>query len=69
LEPRLPEPKHQRPEGETVNALWSLGATAKVFRDRGVRFAYGPTKLEPLRILYFNIFDRGGKLLEFGQQI
>jgi hypothetical protein len=46
-----------------------LGATAKICRDRGVRFACEPTKLEPLRIRYYNIFDRGGKLLEFGQQL
>jgi hypothetical protein len=43
----------------------TFGATAKIFRDRGVRSACESTKLEPLRIRYFNIFDHGGKLLEF----
>jgi hypothetical protein len=56
-----------RPSGP--KATWSLpcgpsGATAKVFRDRGVRFACESTKLEPLRIRYFNILDRGGNLFE-----
>jgi hypothetical protein len=46
-----------------------LGATAKILRDRGVRFACEPIKREPLRIRYHDIFDRGGKLLEFGQQL
>jgi hypothetical protein len=41
-----------------------FGATAKMFRDRGVRVACESTKLEPLRILYFNVFDRGGNLFK-----
>ena len=41
-----------------------FGATAKIFRDRRVRFACEPTKLEPLKIRYFHIFDRGGNLFE-----
>ena len=32
--------KDARSEGDTVNALCSFGATAKVFRDRGVRFCH-----------------------------
>ena len=49
--------------------LCPFEATAKIFRDRGVRFVCEPTKLEPLSIRYYNIFDRGRKLLEFGQQL
>jgi len=56
--------KNPRSDGNTVNVFWPFGAIAKIFRDRGVRFVFGPTKLEPLRILYFNIFDRAGNLLE-----
>ena len=56
--------KDQRSEGNMVIALWSFGATAKIFRNRGVRFACESTKLEPLKIRYFNIFDRGGNLFE-----
>jgi hypothetical protein len=41
-----------------------FGATAKMFLDRGVRFACESTKLEPLRIRYFNVFDRGGNLFK-----
>jgi len=40
--------------------------TAKIFLDSGVHFACEPTKLEPPGIRYFDIFDRGGNLLEFG---
>jgi hypothetical protein len=58
-------PKHLRSEGNRFAGLCPFGATAKIFRDRGVRFACEPTKLEALKIRYFHIFDRGGKLLEF----
>jgi hypothetical protein len=64
LSQRTSEPKDQRSEGNRVAGLCPLGATAKIFRNRGVRFACESTKLEPLRIRYFHIFDRGGKLFE-----
>jgi hypothetical protein len=66
FEPKTSGPKDQRSVAETVNDLCPFGATAKIFRDRGVRFVCGPTKLEPLRILYFNIFDRAGNLVRVG---
>jgi hypothetical protein len=41
-----------------------LERPVKIFRDRRVRFACEPTKLEPFRIRYFHILDRGGNLFE-----
>ncbi|MBV9644174.1 MAG: VOC family protein [Verrucomicrobia bacterium] len=46
-----------------------LGATEKVLRDRGARFACEPTVLEGLGIRYFHIFDNDGNLIEFGQSL
>jgi hypothetical protein len=62
-------PKTCGPTATGSLPLCTFGATAKVFRDRGVRFVCGPTKLEPPGIHNFDIFDRGGKLLEFGQKL
>jgi hypothetical protein len=69
LSQRSSEPKDLRLEGNRVSALWSFGATAKIFRDCGVRFACEPTKLEPLKIRYFHIFDRGGNLFELASDL
>jgi hypothetical protein len=51
-------------ESDTVNALCTFGATAKGLPGPRSSFACKPTKLEPLKIRYFNIFDRGGNLFE-----
>jgi hypothetical protein len=51
-------------ESDTVNALWSLWSDREDLPGPRSSFACKPTKLEPLKIRYFNIFDRGGNLFE-----
>ena len=49
-----------------------FGATAKMFRDRGVRFVCEPNKIGAayeLMIRYFNIFDCGGQPVRVGQRL
>jgi methylmalonyl-CoA/ethylmalonyl-CoA epimerase len=46
-----------------------LDATEKALKERGVRFACPPTRLEGLGIRYFHIFDNDGNLIEFGERL